>query len=459
MNESHSKLEPIVEVCDWPQTQVEAESASDNDKKSFNSKKSGQKFFECKKCEVFFNCSKDLSKHMIESHLKLGPKVRPQSQIQTISKFQLKNTEKSVHLVPEKGFDCFECGLHFEKLFDFENHECFRDSNKNLKYNCVKCEFECNTLQELKGHQSKDIHMKSFHPNYQKNKSIRKKGKLFECQKCEVFFHCSSDLSKHMIESHLKLRRFPYVCDWPLCQFETRSKSDIEIHKKLVHLKTEALNCNECGLHFSKEFQYHKHKHFHDSIKNLKFKCNKCKFECNSLKDLKEHQSKHKRIKCQSKGCDKTFAKKSIMKIHLKKFHDMTYEPIEEKFQCCHCNQLFTNIRSLGLHRNKFHESMAYKCVECSYKRFYTKIRFINHLKLVHNKYEGKQIKCNECEQCFSTSSHLIQHLDELHSKPEPIVEMFDCPQTQVETESVSHNNKNLINSDKGYSRGVTSVL
>ncbi len=63
-------------------------------------------------------------------------------------------------------------------------------------------------------------------------------------------------------------------------------------------------------------------------------------------------------------------------------------------------------------------------------------------------KYEGKQIKCNECEQCFSTSSDLIKHMNELHSKTESSVEMCNCFRTQVETESISHNNKNLFNSE-----------
>jgi uncharacterized C2H2 Zn-finger protein len=102
-------------------------------------------------------------------------------------------------------------------------------------------------------------------------------AKLFECQKCEIILKSSSDLSKHMIESHLTHGPVVNECEKPQIKFETRSEFDFQTHRN------DVFDCDVCHFHESKHF--------------------------------------NQRVKCPLKECDKTLANDYSLKKHLQRIH------------------------------------------------------------------------------------------------------------------------------------------
>ena len=113
---------------------------------------------------------------------------------------------------------------------------------------------------------------------------FKKKGKDYKCSKCDKVYHNSSNLKKHVISFHDKLK---FECNFCNKMF---SYGSLISHKKAMHRENEKLPCNQCGNLYA----------------------NKLSLKCHV-------KSIHKRFICDI--CNQEFDRKMILNTHMKFTH------------------------------------------------------------------------------------------------------------------------------------------
>jgi uncharacterized Zn-finger protein len=342
-----------------------------------------QKDFVCDKCKQVFECNQSLIEHKNNFHNSLVYKCNECFERIFSTKTRFINHLKLVHnKYEEKQIKCNQC----EQCFSTSSHLIKRLNELHSEPEPIVQMFDCPQTQ---------VETESVSNNNKKSFNSKKsEEKLFESKKCKTFLKSSSKLSQHMIKSHLESNVGPVAR--PVTHIKTRSQSKLKKHENSVQLMPlKEFVCDECGLHFKRQFNFESHKRFHDSIKNVKFKCNNCEFVCNNPQDLKEHQKKHtfNRVKCVSKGCEQTFVNKYIMKIHVNKFH------FEYREYCCHFAECHMNFKT----KNLLNEHLS----------THEKELIIDNIKseTLGNK-ESLFFMCGQkdCEQRFGSGSELRAH-------------------------------------------------
>ena len=83
------------------------------------------------------------------------------------------------------------------------------------------------------------------------------------------------------------------------------------------------------------------------------------------------------------------------------------------KYKCETCEQCFTASHSLKNHLKSKHELVSYNCEQCDYKVSY-KTRLNLHVKTIH---EGKRYPCDYCDWKGLSSVDLRSHIRKLHGE------------------------------------------
>ena len=95
------------------------------------------------------------------------------------------------------------------------------------------------------------------------DKSNEKKVDSLKCKKCDKSFSDNSDLSKHVLVSHNKLK------ECKLCEQKFPLNVDLEVHLK-THEEKESFPCNKCDKVFVLKWRLKKHEEGHEQ-ENAKF--------------------------------------------------------------------------------------------------------------------------------------------------------------------------------------------
>lgn len=146
------------------------------------------------------------------------------------------------------------------------------------------------------------------------------------------------------------------------------------------------------------------------------------------------------------KICDKTFATRGAIQIHLNVVHDMD----NKVYECRHCKKIFKHHSYVGRHINRFHQMTYQKhrdvvvklirgkkdliqpepesqpevmensdsnsCKKCG--RNFTSTRYLNdHMKVAHGT-DRRVFVCTICEKRFKLKDYLRRHILKRHNQP-----------------------------------------
>ena len=380
-------------------------------------------------------------------------------------------------------FDCVICGKpHIDKQ-DLSKHssEVHAGKKSSFQLHCYVCEDKYYTLIDLKNH------VELVH----EGKCALNIGSVFDCGICGKPHIDKQDLSKHTTEVHEgKISSLHLHCY--VCNDKYYTLIDLRNHIKLVH--EFALNigsvfdCVLCGKPQMNKQDLSKHvSEIHEGKNPSQFQTRQC-YICNKeysyIGDLKNHiLSVHAKKLHQCALCDKTFAEKNLLNLHVDSFHQLQpfsisnnvvtpNEPTIQKddlktqssnnqinsaipeeneqktsgFQCIKCCADFSDESNLNSHvalvherRNPFTEKIQFKASEevefkTLKRKFKCKLcelqfkqkRSLNcHLAKIHGEIDSKTLKCNICDKIFGDNFHMKKHVKSVHEGKNP--KQFKC--------------------------------
>ena len=190
---------------------------------------------------------------------------------------------------------------------------------------------------------------------YDDNNHVKKK-RPFSCKVdgCGAKFGSKTELDRHVDEVHLKKR--PFACKEVGCQAKFGSKKSMNRHVDAVHLKKRPFSCKEdgCQARFGSKGNMNTHV---DTVhlKKRPFKCSNCPkdfgVKASLLTHIKQVHQKEKAFLCQELGCEKRFARKMMLKGHMRSAHGAP------KLVCkkAECSATFVWVTNLYHHMKQDH--------------------------------------------------------------------------------------------------------
>ena len=198
----------------------------------------------------------------------------------------------------------------------------------------------------------------------------------------------------------------------------------LKIHmKKCKRLKDETgkLVCNLCNKAFAdaKGLKYHIDK----DHENITYKCDLCE----KILSSKQAHDNHMKYACEKVPhqpfvcdiCGKSFKTPRSLKSHFESNHSES----EMGFQCDKCEKQFKKQTSLKYHINIVHLGLKpeknQSCPQCDYK-CRSIVMLQNHIDSVHD--GKKNYQCELCPMKFAWKNGLTGHIKNVHNKEKPFV-------------------------------------
>ena len=277
--------------------------------------------------------------------------------------------------------------------------------NEIQRFQCGICPASRKNYGDLKKHEK--LHME---PREKKKTSLQD----FKCLICEKVFRTKSNIKKHILSVHEKLRNFK--CH--LCENAYLDSSALNFH--LERHKTpeeEHIQCDICSKMINK-FNFKRHKIIHkENPKNIRpkrvFECPRCDKVFGEKGHLNKHISavhdKLRKFKCHL--CDSTFTDSTPLRVHLKRHKA---DRVNKQFKCTFCDKSFKIDDELRVHVKHIHthpELYREKCNICGKELNLESMKY--HMNAVHS---TKDIECPECDATFAIERLLTEHMERLHN-------------------------------------------
>ena len=277
-------------------------------------------------------------------------------------------------------------------------------------------------------------------------------GKFF-CDECKKSYHSSTNLKRHIIAIHEKLR--PYSCKYcektfndagavrrhqaiheakgerkfacSVCKKTYTTESYRRWHMKIAHLE-DYYNCPKCPSKIKGKGHFNEHLKVHSTNLNCPH-CNKTFHRPTLLnKHVTLMHTKQERISCGN--CDSTFKGKDYLRKHMKYRHS---DNDKEKWKCPFCEKCFSQQGPLIVHKRTHDVSQKKTCTICHEK-------FSNNYTLkVHtiNRHDSAVLTCHISGLNFSSKSAKDRH-DKIHKPVEPTYRCPKCSKAFFESSNIA---------------------
>ena len=322
----------------------------------------------CDHCPMKFKTKRDLNFHCDRFHNDgSGKYVCPICSQSFILELSLKQHRHSAHQKKKvemvtTPFKCRFCADILPNVIERQRHEM--QLHKEQIFHCGICSYPCCNDQSLVHHLKK------------KHKGLT----VISCEMCTREYAKTESFEFHQDEYH-EDKDFgvqkTFICEDPSCQKRFRKESFLVLHGKF-HLSQrrkaetfakkskevrstpsgELSPCSACGLLFSQSMMKD-HLRSHAKIS----KCVDCGKQYRNPARLKEHRlavHMNWKMTCPIQSCGRIFTKRSNLKKHIQTIHTE-----REPYQCNQCEKTFAFKGDLQVHIKGAHEGKKAPCSIC----------------------------------------------------------------------------------------------
>ncbi|XP_056129313.1 telomere zinc finger-associated protein isoform X2 [Lampris incognitus] len=288
----------------------------------------------------------------------------------------------------EKPFECQKCDKRYfrkENLLEHESRNCARAHT----YSCPTCASTFSRKQELRLHiishtgempykcsscpeqfmlkRDLTIHMIKSH-------GFPKPHACTECTKC---FLTSTELRVHEAAKHRGEK--PFVCEE--CGHRASSRNGLQMHIKAIHRNERPFVCSFCGHAFTQKTNLNMHLRVHTGERP--YQCHLCGKTFRTQASLDKHHRTHtgeRPFSCEF--CEQRFTEKGPLVRHIASKHQ------EGRPHCCHiCDKTFKAMEQLRVHLRRHKGMRKFECKDCGYK--FTRQAHLRRHTLIHKRTEN----------------------------------------------------------------------